>query len=292
MNTTHYRPDKTMETLNYKHSGNSGDVLYALSCIKKGYDVTGKKANLFLWLDCPAWYYEGAKHPIFDGSGKNVMLNKYMYNMVKPLLEAQPYIASVQEYKGEEIHINLDLIRSSEVNMPYGDIRKWYGYVYYDIMPDISQQCIWVPETVTVTDWEVRTRKLEEKYLAPKFQPYILVNRTQRYQNTRISYQFLQHLELPVIFAGSDEEFALFLREVPGAVRLQAEDFLHLAWWIREAKVFIGNQSMNFAIAEQMKTRRIMEVCNYAPNVIPVGGEGYDFYTQSAFEGYVKMMIK
>lgn len=284
-----------MDTLNYKHSGNSGDVIYALSCIKKSCELTNTKANLFLWLDCPANYYEGAVHPIFDGKGQNVMLNKYMYDMLKPLLEAQPYIASVQIWKGEEIDINLDLIRSNEVNMPYGDIRKWYGYVYYDINPDISQQVIFIPEQVEEVDWEVRIRDIGDKYESPSKgmqQPYIMVNRTQRYQNTRISYAFLRYVGLPIIFAGAKDEFVLFQREVPEAIMLNATDFLHLAWWIKESKVFIGNQSMCFAIAEQMKVDRIMEACNYAPNVIPVGGKGFDFYTQSAFEGYVKMMIK
>ena len=69
-------------------------------------------------------------------------------------------------------------------------------------------------------------------------------------------------------------------------------DFYTLAIAIKTCKVFIGNQSMCYALAEAMKAPRILEVCAFAPNCIPEGaGPAYDFLSQSAFEHYVEVMV-
>lgn len=276
------------ETLNYRHSGNSGDVIFSLGTIKKNCERTNTKANIFLRLGVKAQYINGMSHPIYNEAGDNVMLNIYMYNMVKPLLDAQPYIASVQEYNGENIDVNLDTFRNNSVNLSAHDIRKWYGYVFPEMMPDISQPVITLPDS-----W------LEERYYETNPNKayeggYIMVNRTQRYQNDKISYRFLRYIGefIPIIFVGAQEEMLIFQKEVPNMTWFHATDFLHLAWWIREAKLFIGNQSMCYAIAEQMKSHRLLEVCPYIPNVITCGANGEEFITQEGFEYYVKEMIK
>lgn len=265
--------------LNFKHSGNLGDVIYALSGIKAVCEKLGVKANLYLWVDRPAFYYENAVHPVYDATGKtNVMLNRYMIDHAIPLLQEQNYIESAQPWQGENIDVDLDRIRQINIGIPYGDIKRWYQYVYPNMTADLSEPCIKVPE-------------VGKKHQIKKYPPYIFVNRTQRYTNVSISYMFLKKYE-NVIFAGTPTEYALFAQQVPHAVMLNARDFLELAQWIANAKMFIGNQSMNFAIAEQMKTPRVLEVCSYAPNVIPCGKNGYDFYVQSALEYYVDKLWK
>lgn len=265
-----------MKTISFKHMGNAGDIIYALSGIKQICERLGKKANLFIWLNRPAFYYEGAQHPVKDmQTGQQVTMNAYMLKMIRPLLESQPYINIVKEWEGEEIHVDLDRTKEVNVNMPYGDVRKWYGYVFPYLQADLGKPALNIPSFPQTA--------------VPI--PYILVNRTQRYFNPLISYMFLRNYE-NVIFAGTIEEFQEFQSEVPNAHHLQVKDFNELAMWIKSARFFIGNQSMCFAIAEQLKTPRIMETCRFAPNVIPVGEDALDFYTQECFEEHVRTLAE
>lgn len=267
-------PKEIKKCINFKHMGNAGDIIYALSGIKTVCEKLDMKANIYLWIDRPAHYYEGAYHPTRNFKGQQVSLNHYMAKMLIPLLQYQPFINEVKIWEGEEIHCDLDKIKEVNVNMPYGDIRKWYSYVFTFLHCDLGEKILSDPPMSTVTE-----------------QGYIVVNRTQRYYNPMISYMFLRNYP-KVFFAGTPEEFELFQHEVPSAAYLQCDDFLELSAWIAGARVVIGNQSMCFAIAEQLKVPRILETCKFAPNVHPVGKNAYDFYTQSAFEEYVKMLME
>lgn len=257
------------KTISFKHSGNAGDIIYALAGIKQVYASTGSKADIYLWLDRQGHYYQGAQHPL-----GNVMLNKYMYKMLKPLLEAQPYVNSVSKFKGEKIIADLNLIRTRDIGMPYGNIAKWYAYIFPDMNTDLSRPWIHVDTAF--------------EYLQDK----ILLNRTSRYRNPNISYAFLRNRS-DVLYVGTKEEYKEMRKEIKNLTYLEVSDFLQLAVAIKSCKFFIGNQSMCFGLAEAMKVPRILEVCSFAPNVIPAGpGPAYDYYSQQAFEYYVDELSK
>lgn len=94
------------------------------------------------------------------------------------------------------------------------------------------------------------------------------------------------------MFVGTKDEFENVKIEIPNLKHLQIDHFLDLAYVIKSCKVFVGNQSMCYAIAEAVKAPRIVELCKFAPNVIPQGdGPAYDFYTQHAFEFYVEQLM-
>lgn len=278
---TDLAPETEVKTLNVRHAGNAGDVIYALSGLRELWRKTGHKINLYLSVNRPAFYYEGAVHPVFDESGRNnVMLNHYMVKLLTPLLQAQDYIEDVYVWQGEKIHFDMDKIRdlNQAIGMPNGCIKRWYSYVFPDMVGDYSQPCITLPESLP-------SKQID------KYGDYILVNRTERYQNYKISYLFLKNYP-KVIFAGTKREYDLFKMQAPHAHHLTVDSGLELAQWISRAKVFIGNQSMCYAIAEQMKSVRILEVCSYAPNVIPSGANGYDFYNQDSLEYFVETLWK
>jgi hypothetical protein len=48
---------------------------------------------------------------------------------------------------------------------------------------------------------------------------------------------------------------------------------------IKGCELFVGNQSMAYAIAEIMKHPRVVEICPTAHNVIPTGDNGYGAWT-------------
>lgn len=267
------------KTISFKHSGNTGDIIYALAGIKAVCEKYEAKAILYVWLDRPGFYYEGAKHPL-----GTVIMNRHMFDMLLPLLLSQPYIEDVLLYEGQKIVVDLDLIRQDFCNMPYGHIARWYFYRFPDMACDLGHR------------WLHEIRGLINGVDDYTLSQSIVINRTSRYQNTHISYAFIQQygkrLETNIYFVGVEDEFNEMRKEIPNLQAIKCSDFLQLAWVIKHCKVFIGNQSMCYALAEGMKSPRILEVCRFAPNVIPQGdGPAYDFYTQHSFEFYVEQMM-
>jgi hypothetical protein len=256
-------------SISFKQSANSGDVIYSLAGIKTIWETMGHKADYYQWLDQKGHYYPGAVHPYGD-----VMFPGSAYDMLKPLVEAQPYINSFPKWNGENIIVDLDKIRQTDVNMPYGHIARWYAYVFADMYCDL--QYPWLSTGIDMDK---------------AYKDTILVNRTQRYHGRFVQYFFLEKYKSQLLFTGMPEEHKIFCEEwnldIP---LLQVKDFLELAHVIESCKFFLGNQSMCFAIAEAMKTPRILETCHFVPNVVPVGGKCYDFFFQEALELYVEKL--
>jgi hypothetical protein len=213
-------------------------------------------------------------------------MNKKMFDMVKPLIESLDFIHSFEVYDCQKVAIDLDRCRMMNVNIPYGDIRRWVMYADPELQADISEQVIDIHESILK---QKPSLNFETGNLV---KGQIIANRTSRYRNEAIHYGFLQHQPLRVYFAGTMEEYAEFQSHVPKAVYLPIKNFLELASYIAAAKVFIGNQSFCFSLAEAMKTPRVLEVCSFAPNVIPCGPNGFDFYTQESAEWLVNELIK
>ena len=70
----------------------------------------------------------------------------------------------------------------------------------------------------------------------------------------------------------------------------ESNDFLELASIIKGAKLFIGNLSFGYALAEALKVPRLLESGPNFPLVYPNGCKAYDFYFQSHFESLVKKL--
>ena len=90
----------------------------------------------------------------------------------------------------------------------------------------------------------------------------------------------------------ADDEWEDFRRWVPKSERIVANNCLELSNYINSCKFFIGNQSMPFAIAEGLKKDRLLEICSFAPNVIPSGGKCNEFLTQQGFQNFVNLYNK
>jgi hypothetical protein len=257
------------------HSGNCGDVIYALPSIRKASQIAGEPVTLYLKLDVQAFYSpENSIHPIKTGK-TNVMLNKNMYNMVRPLLMAQSYIKDVKVYMDEPIDIDLDMFRTPKhINTSAGHISRWYFYHYPQLSCDIN-----IP-TIEVTK--------KHEWVADK----IIINKTQRYNNPNVDYSVLKPLENALLFVGVDEEYHAFCNSFKLAPnRLNVVDFIKLAEYIASCRMFIGNQSMAFAIAEQLKVPRIVETYPPAPNCIPIGGEGHEAYSTGNLVYHVNNLL-
>ena len=56
-------------------------------------------------------------------------------------------------------------------------------------------------------------------------------------------------------------------------------------------KAFVSNQCGLFSIAEALKVPRCLEVCLFAPNVLPQGGEARAAINQAGFEANVREIM-
>lgn len=254
----------------------TGDLIYLLKGIRHVCEVNATKADIFIWLDRPVKSYEGATHP-YNGSG----LNRYAFEMLKPLLLAQSYINSVEEFKGQKVAVDLDELYSKEIaTKPNGSIQRWAGLAWPDMQADTDLEWIRVQLPLFTTKHNHGDARVSNK---------IIINRTSRWQNGLIHYWFLKEYKDQLIFAGLADEHQAFCAawelDIP---LLKVHDFLELAIAIKSCRYFIGNQSFCFALAEAMKVPRLLEVCPYAPNVITCGEQGYDFIHQFAFEWFVR----
>lgn len=264
-----------MSAKRFKHLANSGDVISSLAGLKKHYELTGNRVIFCQQLDVVAQYYAGANHPVKDKEGRMVCMNQKMYSMLTPLLKSQEYIENTEVYVGQHIDFDLDVIRQKIfVNLPYMAIQQWIMLAFPDLATDLSKPWINVEA-------------------AKGYEDKIIVNFTDRYRNHVINYFFLKEYSENLIFAGAKEEHRNFCREwfldIP---YLEVKDFLELAQIIKGCKFLLSNQSMCWNIAEAMKSPRILEMCNIAPNCQPfIGEDSYGFFHQIGLEYYVKLLF-
>jgi hypothetical protein len=250
--------------LNLNHSGNAGDIIYALPTIKKIHEITGVPINLYFRLGQLLKLPNYNNHP-----NGNVMLNQKMVDLLFPLIRAQSYISKCEVYTDEQIDIDLDYFRSGLIPQDKGNIARWCAYI-----TGVSAE-LWKPWLTVKPD--------------TGYADTILIARSGRYQNQTIDYSFLS--KYPNLkFIGVESEYKDIQQFLPDIQWLQINDFLQLAQIIAGCKFFIGNQSFPYSIAEGLKVPRILEVSFEVINVVPEGENGNDFFFQEHFEALVQQL--
>jgi hypothetical protein len=256
-------------------SGNAGDTIAAIPAMREFFRKTGIRPILYLREGVEAFYYEGAVHPVkSEATGKNVMLNRKMIEMLIPFLKAQSFFEDVKLWEGEDVGTDLDQIRETSVGMPGLSINRWYFYVYPDLACDLTKPWLEIPPT--------------EKNLA---KGKIIITRTERYLNDYISYSFLKPYEDELIFSGTMREYNNFCMSFDLNIpKLTVNNFLDLAQAIDQSRFHISNQTMANQISQGVFKPSILEVCTFAPNCIQVGEDRYDFLAQPALEYYFDLL--
>ena len=167
---------KVANQLNLQHSGNAGDIIYALPTIKKIYEQTGVPINLYLKLGRTVILPNYNSHPM-----GNVMLNEKMANLLFPLIRAQPYIHSCELYNDQHIDIDLDYFRAGLIPQDKGNIARWCSYIT-GVSPELWKQ------------WLIVEPDKEYKDI-------IVIARSGRYRNMDIDYSFLNAYK-NIVFVG------------------------------------------------------------------------------------------
>lgn len=260
-----------------KHFANIGDIIATMPSCKAYYEATGRKIKFMQVVNQLAQYYQSAVHPTVNQEGQMVCVNDKMFEMVKPLIEAQEYIHSFVRYEGQEVNLDFDVIRSKTfVNLPHGMIQSWVFYAFPDLAVDLSKQWMSVPDS--------------EVDLPTKGK--IVLNFTERYRNHATDYFFLKKYSSDLIFAGTEREHWLFCNKWQLDIqRLEVDNFLEYAQALKQCRYFLGNQSFAWNLCQAMHIPRILEVCQFAANCMPFIGEySYGFYHQTGVEYYFRKL--
>lgn len=261
-----HQPGQFGDEVTFKHSGNAGDVIYALPAIKAL--SNGRPAKLYLKTGVPVNGWSKREHPL----GKSGLTDE-MVSKLKPLLESQPWLSSVQVHQGEFVQYDLDVFRQiPDIKADHGDITRWYFWLH-GANADLSKPWLEIDPPPTKTDAR------------------IVMARSTRYRNPHLSYAFLRDTKA-IDFIGTRDEFAEMQKLLPQLRHAECLDFLQLARRIQSASFFIGNQSFPYSVAEALKVPRILETCPLYPNVIPVGGDAAEAFFQPHFEKLVRLFIR
>jgi len=252
------------EEISFLHSGHLGDVIYSLPLIKE--ISKNKKCNLFIEVGKKIpQNVPNQNHPFGD-----YFLTKNASEKLLPLLKNQNFISDVKIYNGERIDINLNLFREMPINFNIDAVR-WYFH-----LTGIHAN-------------------LNEPYVSANkhqnFNNNIVIMRSLRRQNDLVNYSFLNDYK-NILFLGLNDEYISLKKNLSNLEHYESKNFLELAEIINSSKVFIGNLSFGFALAEGLKVPRLLESGPDFPLVYPTGANAFDFYFQKHFESLFLKLYK
>jgi hypothetical protein len=226
------------------HSGNAGDLLYSL----------------------PAVRALGVRHLILNvyrAPDPNRKLTRDVAAGLAPLLLAQDYIdrvtivsAGVPLEGVDPECIGVDCILDRFRNYDFTHTHLMHAHAQaLGVEIDPNQPFLSVPDGDT------------------QFRPDVILSLTPRYR--ALTDEFVRELGLyfeNLLALGIPEEW----RAISGfdAPVKKCGDFLEMAQWIQQARLFIGNPSLCSAIAEGLKVPRIIDLPSVA-NAFPIGPRGY-----------------
>lgn len=260
-----------MNTISYKISLNSGDLITCLPGIREMHKRTGKKAIIYQTIGREVKHPETDNHPIQNNNGMPVTMSMGMFLALKPLLEYQPYIERYEVYKGQPIDIDLDKPREYNLSiMPYAPLHFYSQMIFPEMAADLSDP--WISTEVT-----------SDKFINPT----IIINRTERYNNPHLNFYFLKKYEDNLLIVGTDDECESFNKQWNlRSDSITYENLLYLATDLSICKFMVGNQSFVWHLANAIGVPRILEVCDRFPNTWPTTPGGYPVLFQDALEYY------
>ena len=241
----------------FMHSGKSGDIIYAIPAMRE-MNRFGNDIELYLNIIQPH-------------SGKvDKHFSEKTIEMLLPVLQFQPYIKKSEIFSNQSIDVDMDAFRFIDIPLDRSNLASWYSFAF-NVFPDLAKPWLYA-------------RKKEE------YSNCIVLSKSKRYGNPNLNRAFLKEYK-DLIFLGTEDEYKSMRTELPSLVWIKVDNFLEMADIINSCKLFIGNQSMPFAIAEALKVQRVLEVSLESPNIIPFGPNAFGCIYQDAFEETVKKCI-
>ena len=265
-------------SLVFKHSGRLGDILYSMPLVKQLAELQDTSADYYVSSDIPARLGKDVFHPSLE-----VMVNSNLYDYIEPLLSRQIYLNRILHVPTLAIPrdaIDLDQFKTSGLNLKAGLIYGWYRKAFGVSFP---LEAPWISVDCSVEDAEI----------AKDSEVSVLVGRTTRFCNTRINYRILDQIR-GVGFVGLAYEYEDFTAryDLKNVRHIKVKNALQLADLMCRVKVYIGNQSSNFAIAEGLKIPRALEAFEPVPVASPVGGVCFEYLNTKFLVSFLSRVLK
>lgn len=171
-----------------------------------------------------------------------------MLAQMRELLSTQSYLTSVEKWNGEDIDYDLDKFR--KIFACYDHIARWHLKAF-DAQFDLTKA--WLEN--------IKPARTKE----------IVINDTLRDDDMPLNWDALRGLEDRCVFIGLEHEYKGWTEGSKLDVKWHpTKTIMEFAQIIRGAKLFIGNQSFGFALAEAMKIPRILEMHRHCPSCMPL----------------------
>lgn len=243
----------------YRHAGDLGDLIYGLVVCKH--------------VGPGAMFIEAAHYT-------RQRLTPANYEPIIQLLQHQPYCQGVYPFDPARDTNRMDL------NLNEWRAHMWSSYAHNPKNSMVRQ--------IPIDHWHLKAFGLpvvlaDEQWLcvnipARRKDLRVLINRSPRYQNPLFPWgRVLAKYRDCMAFVGLPAEYVAFCRqfqvESEGLPFLSTIDLFELARLIAACRLFIGNQSAPYAIAEGLKRPAVLEVFPKMPNCIhhrPLCWHGWD----------------
>lgn len=233
----------------FYHGGAQGDIIYSLPTIK---GLGGGILNV-------------GKH------------NQYLN--LKELLILQDYIEDVVFRGGYHNQINLSMYTYVEATL-----RSWKNIDHLAVLYTLISK-----DNIELNLYEPWLFNIQSKRINK-----IVINRTKKYRNVgaykrKFDWSVLQDYRNDCIFVGTEKEHFWFKKETGIETQYYTcKDALELAEVINGCDLFIGNQSLAFALAEALKKNRVLEVCWRLPNCVPATENSHIELCKNIVEKYIQ----
>jgi SAM-dependent methyltransferase len=224
------------------HSGDFGDIIYALPTIRAlggGKLIIGPSTRWKTRLRmCP-------EH----------------VDTLRPLLAIQPYIRELEfcEKAPPEVDIDMNQFREYLV-MEHDLMRKGARRLN---LAEAHLYTFKLPLTECEKAWLTVDR------MEPVPERPVLIHRSHRWRNNDFPWaKIMQRHAHRAAFVGLESEYEDFVKDWGYLPYLPTKDFLELARLIAGCRLYIGNQSLPYALCEGLKHDSVLEVWPEGPNCL------------------------
>jgi hypothetical protein len=164
---------------------------------------------------------------------------------------SQPYVRTVRFKTHESPSVNLDDFRSK-----WMQLRRTGAHAQYNLC-ELFLLTFSLPLNLANAAW-IEPPEINSDYAQLK--PEVIFSRSFRYRNNRFPWKsVLEKYRNVAVFLGSDNEWREFTETVGKVPHIETPTLIEAAWLISKCRLFCGNQSALYALAEGMKIPRIQE---------------------------------
>lgn len=228
----------------FYHSGDFGDIIYALPTIRAlggGKLVIGPSSKWKTRLKMAPEHVE----------------------VLKPLLSIQPYLTSVEfsEKPLTELEVDIDMNQFREYLVTEHD-RMRNGARRLNLA-EAHLYTFKLPLTECNRPWLI----VDKVDVIPE-KP-VLIHRSARWRNFDFPWaKVMKRHAHQAVFVGLETEYADFVKDFGFLPYRPTKNFLELARLIAGCRLYIGNQSLPYAICEGLKHDSLLEVWPGGPNCL------------------------